>query len=75
MHFVLLVMQFGCYLRGKPFLLETDHRNLVWIESSQVPIVVRWRVLLQRYIFEVKHIPGKEMVRDSCSEGTTRVRV
>jgi hypothetical protein len=54
------VMQFGYYLRGKPFLLETDHRNLVWIESSQVPIVVRWRVLLQSYIFEVKHIPGKE---------------
>lgn len=54
------VMQFGYYLRGKPFLLETDHRNLVWIESSQVPIVIRWRVLLQSYIFEVKHIPGKE---------------
>jgi hypothetical protein len=54
------VIQFGYYLRGKPFLLETDHRNLVWIESSQVPIVVRWRVLLQSYIFEVKHIPGKE---------------
>jgi RNase H-like domain found in reverse transcriptase len=54
------VMQFGYYLRGKPFLIETNHRNLVWIESSQVPIVVRWRVLLQSYIFEVKHIPGKE---------------
>jgi hypothetical protein len=53
------VTQFGYYLRGKPFLLETDHRNLVWIETSQVPIVVRWRVLLQSYIFTVKHIPGK----------------
>lgn len=54
------IIQFGYYLRGKPFLLETDHRNLVWIESSQVPIVVRWRVLLQSYIFEVRHIPGKD---------------
>jgi hypothetical protein len=54
------VTQFGYYLRGKPFLLETDHRNLVWIETSQVPIVVRWRVLLQSYIFTVKHIPGKD---------------
>jgi hypothetical protein len=54
------VTQFGYYLRGKPFLLETDHRNLVWIETSQVPIVVRWRVLLQSYIFTVRHIPGKD---------------
>jgi RNase H-like domain found in reverse transcriptase len=54
------IIQFAYYLRGKPFLLETDHRNLVWIERSQVPIVVRWRVLLQSYIFEVRHIPGKD---------------
>ena len=54
------VTQFSYYLRGKPFLLETDHRNLVWIETSQVPIVVRWRVLLQSYVFEIKHIPGKD---------------
>ena len=53
------VTQFNYYLRGKPFLMETDHRNLVWIETSQVPIVVRWRVLLQSFVFNVKHIPGK----------------
>ena len=28
-------------------------------ESSHVPIVVRWRVLLQSFTFTVKHIPGK----------------
>ena len=56
------VSQFGYYLRGKEFLLETDHRNLLWIESSQVPIIVRWRVLLQSYVFQVKHIPGKENI-------------
>ena len=54
------VTQFSYYLRGKEFTLETDHRNLLWIESSQVPIVVRWRVLLQSYVFKVKHIPGKD---------------
>ena len=53
------VTQFNYYLRGKPFLMETDHRNLVWIETSHVPIVVRWRVLLQSFVFDVKHIPGK----------------
>ena len=35
------VNHFSYYLRGKPFLLETDHRNLLWIEKSDVPIVVR----------------------------------
>lgn len=53
------VSKLSYYLRGKEFQLETDHRNLLWIESSQVPIVVRWRVLLQSFNFTVRHIPGK----------------
>ena len=53
------ISKLSYYLRGKEFLLETDHRNLLWIESSLVPIVVRWRVLLQSYTFTVRHIPGK----------------
>ena len=53
------VTQFSYYLRGKSFLLETDHRNLLWIETSLVPIIVRWRVLLQSYNFLIRHIPGK----------------
>ena len=53
------VVQFNYYLRGKSFVIETDHRNLVWMKSSQVPIVVRWRVFLQSFIFEIRHIPGK----------------
>ena len=54
------VSSFSYYLRGKSFLLETDHRNLVWIEASQAPIVVRWRALLQSYTFLIRHIPGRE---------------
>ena len=54
------VTQFGYYLRGKEFVVETDHRNLVWIQSSLVPIIVRWRVLLQSYNFQIRHIPGKD---------------
>ena len=50
------VTQFSNYLRGKEFTMETDHQNLLWMESSQVPFVVRWRVLLQSYIFKMKHI-------------------
>ena len=43
------------------FLFITDlieGRNLLWIESSQVPIAIRWRVLLQSYKNSVTHILG-----------------
>ena len=52
------VRQFGYYLTGKSFIVETDHRNLVWMESSLVPIIIRWRVLLQSYNFQIRHIRG-----------------
>ena len=54
------VHSFSWYLRGKEFLVETDHRNLQWIEASLSPIVCRWRALLQSYDFKIKHIPGRE---------------
>jgi hypothetical protein len=54
------VFSFAYYLRGKEFLVETDHRNLQWIELSQAPIVVRWRNLLQNFTFRILHIPGTE---------------
>ena len=54
------VHHFAYYLRGKPFVLETDHRNLLWIEKSEVPIVIRWRVYLQSFVMYVRHIPGTQ---------------
>ena len=35
------VKHFSYYLRGKPLILETDHRNLLWIQKSEAAIVVR----------------------------------
>ena len=35
------ISHFSFYLRGKFFTLETDHRNLQWIEQSESPIVMR----------------------------------
>ena len=52
------VSHFAYYLRGKPFLVETDHRNLLWIEKSDVPIVVRWRVFLQSFVVFIRHVSG-----------------
>ena len=62
------VKAFSYYLRGRQFILETDHRNLVWMEKSTVPIVVRWRVYLQSYDMLIRHISGaKNMVADWLS--------
>ena len=59
---------FAYYLRGKPFLVETDHRNLMWIEKSDVPIVVRWRVFLQSFVMFIRHVSGaKNTVADWLS--------
>jgi hypothetical protein len=54
------VKSFNWYLLGKEFVVETDHRNLVWIETSDSPIVIRWRTLLQAYHFKIRHIKGSE---------------
>lgn len=54
------VSYFDFYLRCKAFVIETDHRNLQWMENSLVPRVVRWRSFLQAFEFKIRSIPGKE---------------
>ena len=49
------VFQFGYYLRGKEFVLETDHRNLVWIESTLVPTLYYIRTLSFHSFFPFIH--------------------
>jgi len=46
-------------LRDKPFVLETDYRNWVYIEKSQVPMITRWRIYLQSFQIVIRHIHGK----------------
>ena len=53
------VQHFSYFLYCKSFILETDHANLQWIEVSTVPKVVRWRVLLQSFVFRLRHIAGR----------------
>ena len=54
------VRKLSYYLRGKRFELETDHANLIWMEKSEVPKIIRWRIYLQSYDFELRHIRGKD---------------
>jgi len=50
------------YFKGKAFIIETDCRNLVWIEKSEVPIVIRWRVYMKSSQFLLRHTEGKDNV-------------
>ena len=47
---------------GKYFEVETDHNNLRWIEVSLNPAIVRMRIFMQGYHFDVRHIPGKRNI-------------
>jgi hypothetical protein len=53
------VHKLSYYLRCKAFVLETDHQNLLWMEASSVPKIIRWRIFLQSFSFLVRHIAGK----------------
>lgn len=54
------------YLLGTHFCLSTDHKNLVFMDKSDLPKIIRWRLRLQEYDFSVIHIPGKQIVIADC---------
>jgi hypothetical protein len=56
------VKRLSYYLMGKEFVVETDHNNLLWMESSEVHKIIRWRIFLQSFVFLIRHIKGKENV-------------
>jgi hypothetical protein len=36
-------------LRGKPFVIETGHNNLLWLEASQVPKIIRQYLYIRTF--------------------------
>ena len=59
-YFAFFKLQF--YLRCKFVILETDHRNLMYMEQSIVPKIIRWFAFLQSFTFKVRHILGSHNV-------------
>ena len=53
------VKRVSYYLFGKACRIETDHANLVFIEKSVVPMIVRWRIYMQQFFLTIIHFPGK----------------
>ena len=54
------INKYRYYLYGRPFLLETDHQPLKYIDSmkNQNKRILRWALSLQPYKFQVTYIPG-----------------
>ena len=59
---VFAVDKFQRYLKGKEFVIESDHRPLQVLNevSSTNPRVMRWALLLQGYKFRLNYIPGRD---------------
>ena len=59
---VLAVKAFSTYLLGKPFLLQTDNRALMWLQSfkDKNTRLTRWSLALQSYTFRVQHRKGRD---------------
>ena len=56
------VQAFSIYLIGKPFIIQTDHRVLQWLQKFKEgnSRLMRWSLTLQPYQFTVEHRKGQE---------------
>lgn len=63
------VNKFQSYLHGAKFTLVTDHKPLTFIKSSDKNMkILRWRLDLENYDYEVKYKEGKSnVVADALS--------
>ncbi|XP_050706587.1 uncharacterized protein LOC126991970 [Eriocheir sinensis] len=58
------ISKFDFYLRGKEFILETDHKPLVYLHKSKCSNdrLLRWALQLQNYPFQLVHLAGRDNV-------------
>ena len=50
------------YLRDVHFVLKTDHKNLVLLNTDPREKVQRWRLAIQYYDFDIEYIKGEDNV-------------
>ena len=60
--------KFQYLLHSRPFVLQTDSRNLTFLNNAASSRVYRWKLAIQRYDFTIEHIPGStNIVADAFS--------
>jgi hypothetical protein len=56
------ITQLEHLLLGRHFTLLTDHRNLTFFKETQSARVMRWKLALQHFDFDIGHIAGTQNV-------------
>jgi hypothetical protein len=51
--------KFAGLLAGLHVVVETDHKNHLYMYSASSMKVQRWRMWLQQFDYEIRHLPGK----------------
>lgn len=56
------IQKFDYYLRGREFILEVDHKPLVYLQNfkGKNDRLLRWALSLQAYRFRVVHVAGAD---------------
>jgi hypothetical protein len=66
------IIKFDFLLRDVKFVVETDHKNLTFLKTSQSAKVRRWQLALQEFNFKYIHIKGEDnVVADTLSGSVT----
>ena len=61
--------KFADLLLGVPFVLRTDHRNLLYLNEAGSAKVTRWKIEIQNYNFRIEHIQALRISLQTCSQG------
>ena len=51
--------KFQYLLYNRHFLLETDNKNLTFLNTAIYSRVHRWKLAIQRYAFNIRHVVGE----------------
>ena len=62
--------KFDYLLRDVKFTIQTDHKNLIYINTDGSAKVKRWKLLVQEYDFDIVHIPG---LSNPIADGLSRL--
>lgn len=65
---VLAIERFRHYIWGKHFVVYTDHEALTYLFNQNKPgsRLIRWKLLLSEFDFDIIHRPGKSNVVSDC---------
>ena len=65
---IFALKKFEHLLRDVKFTLQTDHKNLTYVNESLSPKVRRWKLLIQEFDFDIEYLKGEDnIVADAFS--------